>query len=208
MALLQALISQRASLQGAERLCVGFSGGADSHSLLHALAELSQRETLPPIVALHVNHGLHGNADAWAMHCGKVASELGVGFHQEVVSVEAAASPEAQARDARYRAFEAFLEVGDVLLLGHHIDDQVETVLFRLIRGAGPSGLAGIPEHRSLGKGSLLRPLLGVSRAQIEHYARVNELNYLTDSSNDDRRFDRNYLRHEVLPLIEARWPG
>jgi len=208
MALLQALISQRASLQGAERLCVGFSGGADSHSLLHALAELSQRETLPPIVALHVNHGLHGNADAWAMHCGKVASELGVGFHQEVVSVEAAASPEAQARDARYRAFEAFLKVGDVLLLGHHLDDQVETVLFRLIRGAGPSGLAGMPEHRSLGKGSLLRALLGVSRAQIEHYARVNELNYLTDSSNDDTRFDRNYLRHEVLPLIEARWPG
>ena len=208
MALLPALIAQLTSLQTAGRLCVGFSGGADSHSLLHALVELTQREALPPIIALHINHGLHENSNAWAAHCAAVASDLGVEFHERVVSVDAGASPEAQARDARYTVFESFLAAGDVLLLGHHLDDQVETVLFRLIRGAGPSGLAGIPEKRPLGRGLLVRPLLGITRDQIEDYVVSYELVYLNDSSNDDTSYDRNFLRHEVLPLIESRWPG
>lgn len=208
MALLPALIAQLSSLQTAGRLCVGFSGGADSHSLLHALVELSRREALPPIIALHVNHGLHDDANAWALHCAAVASDLGVEFHEQIVSVDSGASPEAQARDARYTVFESYLDAGDVLLLGHHLDDQVETVLFRLIRGAGPSGLAGIPEQRQLGVGALLRPLLGITRSQIEDYAVSHELVYLNDSSNNDTRYDRNFLRHDVLPLIESRWPG
>ncbi|MEC7518012.1 MAG: tRNA lysidine(34) synthetase TilS [Pseudomonadota bacterium] len=208
MALLPALIAQIDSLQTASRIFVGFSGGADSHSLLHALVELSRREALPPIIALHINHGLHEDANDWSAHCAAVASDLGVEFHERVVSVDAGASPEAQARDARYSVFESFLASGDVLLLGHHLDDQVETVLFRLIRGAGPSGLAGIPEKRPLGRGLLMRPLLGIPRDQIENYAGSHQLAYLHDGSNDDTRYDRNFLRHEVLPLIESRWPG
>ena len=208
MALLPALIAQIDSLQTASRIFVGFSGGADSHSLLHALVELSRREALPPIIALHINHGLNEDANDWSAHCAAVASDLGVEFHERVVSVDAGASPEAQARDARYSVFESFLASGDVLLLGHHLDDQVETVLFRLIRGAGPSGLAGIPEKRPLGRGLLMRPLLGIPRDQIENYAGSHQLAYLHDGSNDDTRYDRNFLRHEVLPLIESRWPG
>ncbi|MEC7959160.1 MAG: tRNA lysidine(34) synthetase TilS [Pseudomonadota bacterium] len=208
MALLPALIAQIDSLQTASRIFVGFSGGADSHSLLHALVELSRREALPPIIALHINHGLHEDANDWSAHCAAVASDLGVEFHERVVSVGAGASPEAQARDARYSVFESFLASGDVLLLGHHLDDQVETVLFRLIRGAGPSGLAGIPEKRPLGRGLLMRPLLGIPRDQIENYAGSHQLAYLHDGSNDDTRYDRNFLRHEVLPLIESRWPS
>jgi tRNA(Ile)-lysidine synthase len=208
MALLPALIAQLDSLQTASRIFVGFSGGADSHSLLHALVELSRREALPPIIALHINHGLHEDANDWAAHCAGVASDLGTEFHERVVSVDAGASPEAQARDARYTVFESLLSDGDILLLGHHLDDQVETVLFRLIRGAGPSGLAGIPEKRPLGRGLLMRPLLGMTRKQIEDYAGSHELAYLNDGSNDDTRYDRNFLRHEVLPLIESRWPG
>jgi tRNA(Ile)-lysidine synthase len=208
MALLPALIAQLDSLQTASRIFVGFSGGVDSHSLLHALVDLSRREALPPIIALHINHGLSDDANDWAAHCAGVASDLGVEFHERVVSVDAGASPEAQARDARYTAFKSFLSDGDVLLLGHHLDDQVETVLFRLIRGAGPSGLAGIPEKRPLGRGLLIRPLLGMTREQIEGYAGSHGLAYLNDGSNDDTRYDRNFLRHEVLPLIESRWPG
>ena len=208
MALLSALIAQLASLQTAGRLCVGYSGGADSHCLLHALVELSQREALPPIIALHIHHGIHEDANAWSAHCAAVASDLGVEFHERIVSVDEGASPEAQARDARYKEFESFLAAGDILLLGHHLDDQVETVLFRLIRGAGPSGLAGIPEQRSLGRGLIVRPLLALTRAQIEGYAVSRELLYVNDSSNEDTRYDRNFLRHEVLPLIESRWPG
>lgn len=208
MALLPALIAQIDSLQTASRIFVGFSGGADSHSLLHAMVELSRLEALPPIIALHINHGLHEDANDWSAHCAAVASDLGVEFHERIVSVDAGASPEAQARDARYSVFESFLTSGDVLLLGHHLDDQVETVLFRLIRGAGPSGLAGIPERRPLGRGLLMRPLLGLTREQIENYAGCHQLAYLNDGSNDDTRYDRNFLRHEVLPLIESRWPG
>ena len=208
MALLPALIAQLDSLQAASRIFVGLSGGADSHSLLHALVELSRREALPPIIALHINHGLHEDATDWAAHCAAVASNLGLAFHERVVSIHAGASPEAQARDARYSVFESFLAAGDFLLLGHHLDDQVETVLFRLIRGAGPSGLAGIPEMRPLGRGLLMRPLLGITRDQIESYAGSHELAHLHDGSNDDTRYDRNFLRHEVLPLIESRWPG
>ena len=208
MALLPALIAQLDSLQAASRIFVGLSGGADSHSLLHALVELSRREALPPIIALHINHGLHEDATDWAAHCAAVASNLGVAFHERVVSIDAGASPEAQARDARFSVFESFLAAGDVLLLGHHLDDQIETVLFRLIRGAGPSGLAGIPVMRPLGRGLLMRPLLGITRDQIESYAGSHELVHLHDGSNDDTRYDRNFLRHEVLPLIESRWPG
>ena len=208
MALLPALIAQLDSLQAASRIFVGLSGGADSHSLLHALVELSRREALPPIIALHINHGLHEDATDWAAHCAAVASNLGVAFHERVVSIDAGASPEAQARDARFSVFESFLAAGDVLLLGHHLDDQIETVLFRLIRGAGPSGLAGIPVMRPLGRGLLMRPLLGITRDQIESYAGSHELAHLHDGSNDDTRYDRNFLRHEVLPLIESRWPG
>ena len=208
MALLPALIAQIDSLQTASRIFVGFSGGVDSHSLLHALVELSRRQALPPIIALHINHGLHEGANDWSAHCAAVASDLGVEFLERAVSVDAGASPEAQARDARYTVFESFLNTGDVLLLGHHLDDQVETVLFRLIRGAGPSGLAGIPEQRPLGRGVLMRPLLSLTRAEIENYADSHELGYINDGSNEDTRYDRNFLRHEVLPLIESRWPG
>jgi tRNA(Ile)-lysidine synthase len=207
MVLYDALKQHWATLQHARRLCIGFSGGVDSHSLLHSLVALAGEEPLPPIVALHINHGLHAKAAQWEEHCAGVAAQLGVDFVAKSVLVSPGASPEAQARDARYEAFSRFLLADDLLLLAHHLDDQVETVLFRLIRGAGPKGLAGMPEKRQLGNATLVRPLLGLPRSDIEQYAIDHELEWLTDSSNDDVSVDRNYLRHHVLPVIESRWP-
>jgi tRNA(Ile)-lysidine synthase len=208
MTLLAALQGHVATFQTAGRLCVGFSGGADSHALLHALVTLSRSVRLPAIEAIHINHGLQIEAGHWAEHCAQVAAELQVGFTLEAVQVDTQASPESQARVARYRAFEKHLGEGDLLLLAHHRDDQVETILFRLIRGAGPRGLAGMPETRALGVATLLRPLLAVTRQDIERYVLQHDLDVIDDTSNANIDIDRNFLRHEVLPLIESRWPG
>jgi len=206
--LLEALDEHAAMLQAASHLFVGFSGGRDSHCLLHALVTSSRRLALPHITAIHINHGLHVDADAWTQHCRDVAQDLEVELIVEHVAVSSDASLEAQARTARYSAFERYLCRGSLLLLAHHLDDQVETVLFRLIRGAGASGLSGIPQARSLGMGALFRPLLGVSRTDIEDYAATFSLGSVDDPSNADTSLDRNFLRHRVLPMIAERWPG
>lgn len=205
---LEALEEHATALRAASHLYVGYSGGKDSHCLLHALVALAPRLALPSITAIHVNHGLHGDAKSWAQHCRDVSSALNVQLVIESVAVGTGASPEAQARNARYSVFERYLSRGSLLLLAHHLDDQVETVLFRLLRGAGPSGLRGIPPSRSMGEGQLLRPFLGLSRSQIEEYAATFSLESVEDPSNADTTLDRNFLRHRVLPLIEERWPG
>ena len=148
--LLEALEEHAATLRRASHLYVGFSGGKDSHSLLHALAALSQRLAFPRVTAIHVNHGLHPNAELWEQHCRDVAQNLNVEIKVESVVVGSDASLEAQARTARYDAFERYMAKDAILLLAHHLDDQVETIMFRLIRGAGPAGLSGIPESRLL----------------------------------------------------------
>lgn len=206
--LLDALEEHSAALRAASHLYVGFSGGRDSHCLLHALATSAQRLSLPNITAIHVHHGLHADADYWVQHCRCIASDLNVDLVVEHIAIDTDRSLEAQARTARYGVFEGYLSDRSLLLLAHHLDDQVETVLFRLLRGAGPHGLSGIPRSRSLGAGGILRPLLAVSRAEISRYAGMHALESIEDASNEDTSLDRNFLRHKVLPLIAERWPG
>jgi tRNA(Ile)-lysidine synthase len=186
---------------------VGFSGGLDSTVLLHLLVELGRHEHLPPLNAIHVHHGLQAVADVWPLHCQQVCEALGVPLQVVSVQVRASASLEQAARDARYAAFRERVAPGEVLLTGQHRDDQAETLLFRLLRGAGLRGLAGMPASRALGQGHLLRPLLNISREELEAYARKHQLRWIEDPSNTDPGFDRNYLRHQVLPAIIARWP-
>ena len=184
------------------RRWVALSGGLDSTVLLHLLSAEGE-----PVSAVHVHHGLSPNADDWADHCAELADSLGVPLVTRQVVVDTAAGVEAGARDARYGEFHHLLEPGDQLLLAHHGDDQVETFFLRLLRGAGPQGLSGMRSARPLGQGTLLRPLLGVARSDLEAYAREHELSWIEDESNRDPRFDRNYLRARVLPLLSERWP-
>ena len=186
---------------------VALSGGLDSTVLLHLLVQLRKTHSLPPITAVHVHHGLQAAADAWPAHCQALCKGLGVPLQVIAVQVQAGASVERAARDARYQAFAAISGAGEVLLLGQHRDDQAETLLFRLLRGAGVSGLAGMPRQRRLGAGHLCRPLLDVSRAQLESYARAQGLSWIEDPSNSQTDFSRNFLRHEVLPVLARRWP-
>lgn len=201
------LLKQLAPWRNARNWRVAFSGGLDSTVLLHALACLATTEHLPDLKAIHVHHGLQAAADAWPQHCQSACDALGVPLQVIHVQIAPGASLERAARDARYAAFIAATEVGDLLLTGQHRDDQAETLLFRLLRGAGVRGLAGMPLQRPLGSGHLLRPLLDVSRAELARYATEHGLNWIEDPSNQDRRFSRNYLRHQVFPALTERWP-
>jgi len=201
------LLLNLAAWRNARTWRVAFSGGLDSTVLLYLLAHLSQRHSLPALSAIHIHHGLQAAADAWPAHCQSVCDALGVPLQVMRVKVQPGASLERAAREARYAAFMSLNEAGDVLLTGQHRDDQAETLLFRLMRGAGVRGLSAMPAQRPLGQGTLLRPLLDVTRAELEAYARAHQLHWIEDPSNQDRQFSRNYLRHQVLPLLTARWP-
>jgi len=188
------------------RFVIGFSGGMDSSVLLHALAHAGLG---PALLAVHVNHGLHADADRWEREAAAFARRVGVRFHAVAadVDLDAGRGPEAAARDARYAAFRECLEAGDWLLLAHHRDDQAETLLLNLLRGSGPLGLAGMPAIRPLGEGALFRPLLEVDRAELRDYAERHALAWIGDPSNDDPGMDRNFLRHRIVPALRERWP-
>lgn len=189
---------------------VALSGGADSVALLHALCQL--REALAPaeIGAIHVHHGLHRLADTWQEDCRRLCAELEVALQVRRVDGRAASgdSPEAAARRARYEALTSVTGVGEAVCTAHHERDQAETLLLQLVRGAGPAGLAGMPTVAPLGQGWLVRPLLGVSPAALRDYLGRHAVPWLEDPGNVDPRFDRNYVRHEILPRLEDRWPG
>jgi tRNA(Ile)-lysidine synthase len=199
-----------ASLAATEpvQLCVGFSGGADSTALLHALAQLPQARSRG-LRALHVNHGLQHDSEAWAAHCQRFGEAWGVPCEVVRVQVEDGRGDglEAAARRARHQAFDAHLREGERLVLAHHRDDQVETVLLKLLRGAGPDGLGAMRTLRPLGHGQLWRPMLDVPRASLRAYVEVHGLAFIEDPSNADIQLARNYLRHEILPRLQGHWP-
>ncbi len=193
------------------RVAIAFSGGVDSTVLLDAAVRVGGASRC---MALHVHHGLSANADAWLAHCDAFARERGVAFASAHVDVSRAAglSVEAAARDARYRALDALCAQhrANTLWLAQHADDQAETVLLQLLRGAGLAGLAAMaPEYLPSGASvTRARPLLHLLRAQLEHYAHSRDLRWIDDESNSDTRYARNALRHDVLPALAVHFPG
>jgi len=191
--------------QGVHRWVVGFSGGVDSTALLHWLSHLSDRL---PILALHVNHQLDPDAHYWAEAAANFSASLGIDYRMVSVDVASGGSVEAAARAARYAAFEAVLGPGDLLILGHHADDQVETVVMNMLRGSERPGLQGMPSDRVVGQASLVRPFLKVERARLIAYAESHGLEWIEDPSNARVQHDRNFLRHDVLPTLDQRFLG
>lgn len=188
-------------------LLVGFSGGLDSTVLLHALAS-DAAVRARGLRAVHIHHGLQADADRWSAHCEAVCQSLGIALDTIRVAVRAdGAGTEAAARDARHAAFADLMARGEVLVLGHHRDDQAETFLLRALRGSGVDGLASIRRWRAFGPGRLWRPLLDTSREMLLAYATAHGLDWIEDPSNTDCSFDRNFLRQQVLPLLRSRWP-
>ena len=197
------------ALLEAPRWWVALSGGADSVALLYALAAHRDALSAPPLHAIHVNHGLHAAAGEWSDLCQRHADRLNVPLHMIVCSTEPSGRGlEADARRERYGAFESVLTEGDILFTAHHADDMVETVLLRLLRGAGPRGLSGIPRERACGAGRIFRPLLNTPSHALRRAVETAGLEYVTDPSNLETEQDRNYLRQTILPAIAERWPG
>ena len=191
------------------RYLIAYSGGRDSHVLLHALCLL--RDRLPAsIEAIHIDHGLQSASGRWASHCLQVCRDLQVPCKTIALELKTVKgkSTEAIARNARYQAIIELMQPGDTLLTAHHQDDQAETVLLQLLRGAGPAGLAAMPEVAAFGPGYRARPLLGFPRGKLAAYALEQQLKWVEDPSNRDTRFDRNYLRNEVMPPLARRWPS
>jgi len=182
---------------------VGFSGGPDSTALLFGLHELKINNRFNgKLAALHINHGINSQANAWESHCKQVAESLGITFFSEHVTIKSKSkSIEIEARNLRMEVFKTYSNDYKQICLAHHLDDQVETVLFRLFRGTGLRGITGIKPSRIIGKGLLIRPLL-----LSKEYLKSHNIDYLMDESNLDQSIDRNFIRKSLVPLIQSRW--
>jgi tRNA(Ile)-lysidine synthase len=203
------LLEQLSHLQPTQRYLLAFSGGLDSTVLLHLLASI--RDLInAKVVAIHIDHGLQQESSEWSRHCSDLCRQLDIPFEILSLSLQLVSgeSSEAQAREARYAAIGQLMQPGEILLTAHHRDDQAETLLLNLMRGSGVKGLSAMRVIRRFGEGWLARPLLGVSRSQIEAYAIEHKLKWIDDPTNALTNFNRNYLRHEILPRLKQRWPA
>jgi tRNA(Ile)-lysidine synthase len=196
-------------LAAGRRLWIAFSGGLDSSVLLHATAAL-RTQLQCELRAVHLDHGLHPRSSAWSAHCAAVCTGLDIPLTTAHLRLDPGAgeSVEAVARAARYQRFSELLGPGDLLATAQHRDDQAETLLLALLRGSGVHGLAAMPSTAPLGHGMLVRPLLGFSRSALAEHARRAGIVWIEDPSNADAGFDRNRLRHQVLPALRERWPS
>ncbi|RTZ16125.1 tRNA lysidine(34) synthetase TilS [Vibrio aquaticus] len=188
-------------------IVLGLSGGLDSRVMLELLANHAKQTNIP-CLAVHVHHGLSDNADQWAEQCQRWCQSLDVPLVIERVRLDLEGrSVEESAREARYSALRKHLNTGDLLLTGQHADDQVETFLLALKRGSGPKGLSSMAAVMPFANGQIVRPLLSVTRQEIESFAQASKLEWIEDESNQDQRFDRNFIRHQITPLVTGRWP-
>lgn len=198
----------------AEHKCsftVALSGGVDSVVLLHIMNALKADMPQLQLTAVYVHHGLSQHADDWQAFCEQLCNELAITFYAAQVKIDrkTRTSLEQQARDARYQALDQLSPSGSIILLGQHLNDQLETFLLRLKRGSGLQGLTAMRKTRTLNSGrACLRPLLNVTRQNIEQFAADFNLEHITDDSNSDQRFDRNFIRQQIVPLLSERFKG
>jgi len=206
---IQSLGEVIAGLPPAQRLLVAFSGGLDSRVLLESLVRYPQIRRGAQLEAVHVDHGLHPDSAGWTEQCRRLCRSLGVPIwlRRVVVGDDERDGIEAAARRARYAALASLVGRGDLVLTAHHRDDQAETLLLQLLRGAGPAGLGAMPRLSPLGAGWLARPLLGFSRAELQSHALSHGATWIEDPSNIDLHLARSYLRREVIPRLQTHWP-
>lgn len=196
------------------KLAVAYSGGVDSQVLLHLCYQYAKLNSDVQLRALHVNHGISQHAASWSFHCRQFCQSFGIDYDERVLSLTKTPqkSLEEEAREARYAALSDMIQLDEILVLGQHMQDQTETFLLQLKRGAGPKGLSSMAAlGEKAGTSSsmqFIRPLLHVSKQSILEYAQANTLTWQDDESNLDTGFDRNFIRHELVPQLEARWPG
>lgn len=195
-------------IQPFTKLCLAYSGGLDSQVLLTLLIEARKQRPELTISAIHVNHQIHPEALQWARHCELFCLENQIELTVLNIDVPiTTGNIEAKARQARYAAIENVLN-DRVLLTAHHADDQIETLLLQLLRGAGIDGLSAMPQIKPFGDSFLLRPMLETKRETILSYAESHQLHWIEDPSNQQKNFQRNFLRHKILPKLKNQFPG
>ena len=193
------------------QIFVAYSGGLDSHVLLHLIAQVRQYQPNLDLSAIHINHNLSVNAKIWDQHCKKICKNLKVKYITKQVNAKIKIkdhSLEEIARNLRYEAFAEILSKNAVLMTAHHANDQAETLLLQLFRGAGPKGLSAMSIKKEFAQGWLVRPLLHFSRQDLLEYAKEHKLDWIEDESNTDTKFSRNLIRHTLMPMIRQNWPG
>ena len=194
------------SIDFKKKIYIAFSGGIDSSVLVDILGKNAFKLKLN-ITVIHVNHNISSNSLTWMKHCKEFCSKLGLNFISEEVNIiSSGGGIESAARKARYKIFSKYLKNEEQILTAHHMNDVTETIFLRLLRGTGIDGLSGLEKSRKLGKGLLIRPFLEVSKKEIEEYAKENDINYIFDETNKDNEYDRNFLRNEIFPKLDARW--
>lgn len=200
--MIEQLVKQFITKYNFDNYVIAYSGGVDSQVLLHAFAKIVPEK----VIAFHVNHGISDNAQSWQDFCASTADSLAVNFMFERFNLLGESNLEDKARKARYGAFERIMTERSVLVTGHHMDDQVETFMLNLMRGAGLDGLSSMPEVKRFGSGFHGRPFLSVVKDELTAYATAEGLNWVEDESNKDSTYDRNFIRNEVMPLLKTRW--
>ena len=200
------LIKEKVSLDS--KIFVAYSGGPDSSALLHLLARINDTQELN-LQAIHINHNLSKKSLMWENHCKQVCAKLKINLITESIKVVSEGGGiESASRRARYKIFENVLEDNDQMLLAHHSDDVAETIFMRMLRGTGVEGIEGPKEERRIGNGKLIRPFLSIPKTEIQSFLKENKINFIEDDSNQDNKFDRNFLRNNIFPLLEKRWKG
>lgn len=195
------------------KIIVGFSGGLDSHCLLHMLQqqtlEFDIDTTTYQILAVHINHGVNAQADAWQQHCQQVCDAMNIAYQSFKLNIvdDQQQGFEAAARAARYKAFAELMQPEDILITAHHKDDQAETFLLQAMRGAGVKGLAAMPDKKPFAQGIHARPLLQWSKQDLLKYADKHQLKWIEDDSNNDCAYSRNFIRHKIMPELQKHWP-
>lgn len=199
-------MQERLPLSRSTQVHIAYSGGVDSTVLLHAIASSKAF----PVAVLHCDHGLQDDSENWVEHCADVCNQLEVPFKSKQLSLggETKHVDEQTARQERYQWMKKQIKSGEALLTAHHQSDQAETFILNLMRGAGVRGLSAIQPVSKFGKGYLVRPLLPFSKESILSYAYKHRLSYIEDPSNQDTRYDRNFIRHKVVPALAGRWPS
>ncbi|HLB57616.1 MAG TPA: tRNA lysidine(34) synthetase TilS, partial [Gammaproteobacteria bacterium] len=173
------------------------------------MAQLHATHKFKSLRVVHINHGLNPQADAWEKHCRQTCEALSIPFFSKKITldIKSGESIEALARQERYAVFRRLIKPDENIVTAHTKEDQAETFLLQLLRGAGPKGLSAMPEKKIMGAGCLLRPLLHTRRAELVHYAKLHRLKWIEDDTNAELRFNRNYLRHQIFPVLQKRWP-
>lgn len=206
---LECLSQQLSGLPSNQHYLIAYSGGLDSHALLKAMALWRTQHSPVLLTAVHVHHGLSPRADQWVAHCRHIANELQIDFYCEYLDTAPprGGSVEAWARESRYAALARHMLKDSVLLTAHTQDDQAETVLLQLLRGSGPKGLAAMPQQQTWSAGRWIRPFLNLNRRCLQEFVGKHALHWIEDESNAQLRFDRNFIRHQITPVLRRRWP-